>query len=98
MKAVLSITLILVFLVVAAAQSSSELSGYVTYTDRRPASGAVVTVGNFSVTTDANGYYKLGFVRPGMRTVLITPQGRATRSFTVNVGTGPTKQNFVVNW
>ena len=57
MKVVLSFSLILVLVVAGAAQRASELSGYLLYKDKSPAKGVVVSIGNFNVVTDANGYY-----------------------------------------
>jgi len=98
MKTILSITLVLVFLVAAAAQSNSELYGYVRYRDNSPAKGTVVSIGNFSVTTDANGYYKMTYLNPGLKIVSITPPGKPTRSFRVRIGSNPKQQDFIVDW
>ena len=56
MKFTLSFTLVLILVIAAFAQSSSELSGYVRYGDNSPVSGAVLGIGNFNVATDRNGY------------------------------------------
>lgn len=98
MKAVLTISLILVFLVPAFAQRDSELYGYVRYANNSAARGVIVSIGNFSVATDANGYYKMGYLRPGLKVVLITPPGKETRSFKVLVGSSPTQRDFIVDW
>jgi hypothetical protein len=76
---------------------NSELSGYVRY-GSSPAKGVVLSIGNFSVTSDGNGYYKLGYLRPGVKTVWVTPPGKQARSFSVQVGAGPTQKDFVVDW
>ena len=98
MKVVLSFSLILVLVVAGAAQRASELSGYLLYKDRSPAKGVVVSIGNFNVVTDANGYYKVTYLKPGLKVVSITPPNKATRSFKVMIGTKPTQKDFVVNW
>ena len=98
MKVVLSFSLILVLVVAGAAQRASELSGYLRYKDKSAAKGVVVSIGNFSVVTDANGYYKVTYLKPGLKVVSITPPNKATRSFKVMIGTKPTQKDFVVNW
>ena len=98
MKVVLSFSLILVLVVAGAAQRASELSGYLLYKDKSPAKGVVVSIGNFNVVTDANGYYKVTYLKPGLKVVSITPPDKATRSFKVMIGTKPTQKDFVVNW
>ena len=98
MKVVLSFSLILVLVVAGAAQRASELSGYLLYKDKSPAKGVVVSIGNFYVVTDANGYYKVTYLKPGLKVVSITPPDKATRSFKVMNGTKPTQKDFVVNW
>ena len=58
MRAAFCVTLILVCLITVAAHrsSSSQLFGYVTYSDNSAAKGVVVTVGDFNVATnDAGG-------------------------------------------
>jgi hypothetical protein len=98
MKAAVCVALILVCLVVAAAQRPSELYGYVKYQNNSPAKGVVVSIGNFNVATDKNGYYKVTFLKPGWKVVSLTPPGKVTRSFKVMVGSTSTQKDFVVNW
>lgn len=98
MKVVLGFSLILFLAVAGAAQRASELSGYLRYKDKSAAKGVVVSIGNFSVVTDANGYYKVSYLKPGLKVVSITPPDKATRSFKVMIGTKPTQKDFVVNW
>lgn len=101
MKAIRSISLILILVAVAgaAAQRDTALSGYVRYKNNNAAAkGVVLSVGSFSVTTDANGYYKIDYLKPGVKVVSITPPGRQTRSFTVQVGANPTQKDFFVDW
>ena len=100
MKAVLSISLMLIIVVAAAAtpQKDTALSGYVRYTNKAAAKGVVLSVGSFSVTTDANGYYRIGYLRPGAKTVLVTPPGKQTRSFPIQVGANSTQKDFTIDW
>src|SRR5262245_6205960 len=99
MKGAIGSFLILVCLAWAAAQQRpSELSGYVTYPNKSPAKAVVVSVGSFSVATDANGYYRITALKAGARRVSLSPPGKKTRSFPVTVGTQPTKKDFVVFW
>ncbi len=98
MKVVQSFSLILVLVVAAAAQRATELSGHLQYKDRSPAKGVVVSIGNFNVVTDANGYYKVSYLKAGLKVISITPPDKATRSFKVMIGTKPTQKDFVVNW
>jgi len=98
MKAFLAISLTLFFLAAVAAQTSSQLSGYVRNKDKLPVKGVVVTIGDFGVATDANGYYKLSYLKPGTKIVSISPPGKVTRSFKVTVTSRPTQRDFVVYW
>ena len=98
MKAIRCVTLIFICLVAAAAQGSSQLFGYVKNSDSTPARRVIVSVGNFNVATDGNGYYKLPYVKAGTNVVSLTPSEKATRSFRVVVGSGPTQQDFTIDW
>lgn len=98
MKAIRIVSLILILVAAAAAQPDTALSGYVRYSNRTAAKGVVLSVGNFSVTTDANGYYKMGYLRPGAKVVSITPPGKQTKSFPVQVGAAPTQKDFTIDW
>ncbi len=98
MKVVLCTTVIFVCVVLAMAQKSSELNGHVWYSNKSPAEGVILTIGNYSVTTDKDGYYKITFLKPGLCRVLIKPPDKATRSFKVMIGSTPTQKDFVVNW
>ena len=62
MKFLISFTLVLILVMAALAQSSSELSGYVRYGDNSPARGVILSIGNVNVATDANGYYKMSYL------------------------------------
>src|SRR5262245_48890416 len=99
MKTVLSITVILILLAATtASQRDSELSGFVRYQNNTAARGVVLSIGNFNVTTDVNGYYKMGYVKPGVKTVWVTPPGKQARSFQVQIDANPTRRDFTVNW
>ncbi len=98
MKLALSLMLVLVLVIAALAQSSSELSGYVRYGDNSPVNGAVLSIGNFNVATDGNGYYKISYLRPGVKVVAVSPPNKDTRTFRVVVNDSPTQQNFKVDW
>lgn len=98
MKFTLSFTLVLILVIAAFAQSSSELSGYVRYGDNSPVSGAVVGIGNFNVATDRNGYYKISYLRPGLKQVSVTPPNKETHIVPVVVNSTPTQRDFTVNW
>jgi hypothetical protein len=98
MKFALSFTLVLVLVIAAFAQSSSELSGYVRYGDNSPVRGAILSIGNFNVATDANGYYKMSYLTPGVKSLRLTPPEKVTHFYRVVVNNSPTQQDFTVNW
>lgn len=98
MKFALSFILVLVLVIAALAQSSSELSGYVRYGDNSPVRGAILSLGNFNVATDGNGYYKMSYLTPGVKLVAVTPPKKVTRTFKVVVNNSPTQQDFKVDW
>lgn len=98
MKFALSFTLVLFLVMAALAQDSSELSGYVRNSDNTPAKGVIVSIGNFNVATDAKGYYKMGYLKPGVKAVAVTPPNRTTRTFRVVVNNSPTQRDFRIDW
>ena len=99
MKAALLVTSISICLAVATmAQNQSQLYGYVKYGNNSPARAVAVSVNGYSVATDNNGYYKMGFLRPGVVIVSVTPRGKPTRSFKVMVGAAATQKDFVIDW
>jgi hypothetical protein len=98
MKFAISFTLVLVLVTVTLAQRSSELSGYVRYSDNSPARGVILSIGNFSVATDANGFYKMSYLAPGVKAVAVTPPKKITRTFRVVVNNNPTQRDFKVDW
>lgn len=98
MKAGLCAIAILVCVMLAMAQQTSELYGWVKYSNQSPAQGVVLTMGNYSVATDKDGYYKIPFIKPGWRTISIAPPGKATRSKSVKVETKPTRFDVPIDW
>jgi hypothetical protein len=98
MKIVLTLSLTLLLMVSAFAQRDTELYGYIRYNNQSAARGVVVSIGNFSVATDQNGFYKIGYLRPGVKEVFITPPGKQTRSFRVVVGNNATHRDFTIDW
>lgn len=98
MKAVLCSAVIFASVALAVAGKPSELSGHVYYINKTPAEGVVLSIGNYSVTTNKDGYYRMTFLRPGSQEVLITPPNKATRSFTVTVESEPTFKDFWIDW
>ena len=82
----------------ALAQKSTQLYGYVKYSNGSPASGVVLTLGNYSVTTDKSGYYKMTFLRPGRFGVSVTPPGKKTVTIRVVINSTPTKADFTITW
>lgn len=97
MKAALCAIAIMVCVMLAMAQQTSELYGWVTY-NKSPVPGVVLTMGNYSVATDKNGYYKIPFLKPGRRTISIAPPGKATRSKTVTIESTPTRFDVPIDW
>ena len=98
MKAVLCSAVIFACVAPGVAGKSSELSGHVYYSNKTPAQGVVLSIGNYSVTTDKDGYYRMTFLRPGSQEVLVTPPDKATRSFTVTVESELTLKDFWIDW
>ena len=98
MRAAFCVTLIFVCLMTVAARRSSQLYGYVSYSDNSAAKGVVVSVGDFNVITNDAGYYKVASVSSGDNVVSITPPGKTTRSFPVSIGSGATQKDFKIDW
>ena len=98
MKIVLTISLMLALAVPSFAQRDTELYGYMRYSNRSAARGVVVTIGNFSVASDDKGFYKISYLRRGVKEVLVTPPGKHTRSFRVIVGDRATQRDFTIDW
>jgi hypothetical protein len=98
MKFALSFTLVLILMIAALAQNSSELSGYVRYRDNSPVRGAILSIGNFNVATDERGYYRMSSLRPGVKDVAVSPPDKQTRTFRVVVNSSPTQRDFNVDW
>ena len=50
------------------------------------------------VATDANGYYRMSSLAPGVKSVAVTPPSKLTRTFKVVVNNSPTQRDFRVDW
>ena len=98
MKIFFSTTIILVCLMLYSMHISTEMYGRVTYRDGSAASGVVLTIGNYSVTTDANGDYKMAFLRPGVTLVAVSPPRKITKTFRVNIAPTPMRRDFPIDW
>ena len=98
LKAALCTVAILACVMLVMAQQASELNGYVTYPNKSPVQGVVLTMGNYSVVTDKNGFYRMTFLKPGVRTITISPPGKATRSRPVKILPTPTRLDIQVDW
>jgi hypothetical protein len=89
---------ILVCVLVAMAQPTSELFGWVKYNNQSPAEGVVLTLGNYSVATDKDGHYRIPFLRPGPRKLLIAPPGKETRSRDITIEATATRVDVNIDW
>lgn len=98
MKSLLCGLIISLCLVPAVAQQTTQLSGYVKYTNKTAAKGVVMTIGSYSVVTDANGYYKFSYLKPGATKISISPPGKRTRVFKITILTRPTLKDFPIDW
>ena len=100
MKTIVLLMLMLLFLAPAAAlpQEQTKLYGWAKWGDNNVARGVVMSLGSYSVATNAEGYYEFAFLRAGNHVVSVTPPGKPTRSFTVNVNGSTTRKDFVINW
>lgn len=98
MKAMVLASLICVGALMAIAQQPTELRGQVKYKNNTPAARVVISISGFNVVTDANGYYKIGFLRPGLQTVRITPPGKSSRFHRVKIQPTATEYNVKINW
>lgn len=82
----------------AVSQQSTQLSGYVKYNNNTAAKGVVVTIGTYSVVSDANGYYTFNYLKPGVTAVSVSPRGKRTKVFRVTISSTPTTRDFVIDW
>lgn len=98
MKTALCSAVILACVALAVAGKSSEMYGHVYWSNNTPAEGVVLSIGNYSVTTERDGSYKMAFLRPGPQEVSITPPGKSTRKRTVTIKPEPTLQDFRIEW
>lgn len=100
MKAALCSAVILACVALVMAGKSTELYGHVYYSDKTPAPGVVLSIGNYSVTSEQDGSYRMTFLRPGSQVVLVKPPGKdkVTRPFRVTIKSEPTLKDFLINW
>jgi hypothetical protein len=89
---------LLCFICAAATAQVSQLIGSVRWQNGGPAQGVTVSIGAYSVVTDRSGSYRFGFLRPGAYEVAISPPGKATKSFKVQIAAGATRRDFTIAW
>ena len=98
MKPLVLIFLVGLFAVASHAQQKySELSGHVT-AGNLPARGVTLTIGGYGIATDGNGYYRFGFLKPGVVMVRVTPPNKQTRTIKVIITDQPTRRNIAIDW
>ena len=98
MKPLVLAFIIGLFVVAANAQQRySELSGRVTI-GNQPVRGVTLTIGGYGLVSDGNGYYRFGFLRPGVVTVRVTPPNKQTRMIKVMIAQQPTTKNIAIDW
>lgn len=102
MKFVVLSPFVMIFLLFAFAgysgAQSSQLQGYIRWTNNQPVSGATVSIGAYAIGTDQHGHYNFGPLNPGQYTIAISPPGKPSRSFSISVGPGPVQIDFKVDW
>jgi len=98
MKAALCSAVILACVALVMAGKSTELYGHVYNNDKTPAQGVVLSIGNYSVTSEKDGSYRMTFLRPGFQVVSVKPPGKVTRPFKVVIKSEPTLRDFFINW
>lgn len=76
----------------------SQLTGVVRWQNGGLAQGVTLTIGAYSVVTDRSGGYSFRFLRPGSYIVAISPPGKPTKSFKVQVAAKATHQDFTIAW
>jgi hypothetical protein len=95
------ITLLAVLLCVICAPATaqvSQLTGSVRWQTGGRAQGVTVSIGAYSVVTDRSGGYSFRFLRPGTYVVAISPPGKPTKSFKVQLAAGATRRDFTIAW
>jgi len=98
MKPLVLVFIVGLFVVAANAQQRySELSGHVTIANQ-PVRGVTLTIGGYGLVSDGNGYYRFGFLRPGVVMVRVTPPNKQTRMIKVMIAEQPTTKNIAIDW
>jgi len=92
------LTVLLCIICAPAIAQVSQLTGSVRWQNGGPAQGVTVSIGAYSVVTDRSGSYRFGFLRPGTYAVAISPPGKPTKSFKVQVAAGATRRDFTIAW
>lgn len=76
------ILICLIFAISFAQVETYELEGWVKYQNNDPARGVTMSIGNYAIATDQNGYYRFTLlwpVEPGEYVISISPPGRPIR-------------------
>lgn len=81
-----------------ATDQASQLTGSVRWQNGAPAQGVALTIGAYTVVTDKSGSYRFGYLRPGTYSVAVSPPGKPTKSFKVQVAAGSTHRDFTIAW
>ena len=92
------LALLLCVVILQAAAQVSQLMGSVRWQNGAPAQGVALTIGAYTVVTDKSGSYSFGYLRPGTFSVAVSPPGKPTKSFKVQVAAGATHQDFTIAW
>ena len=94
----LSIALTLLSVMTVTTVEAAELNGRVAWSNGRPAVGVTLTIGSYSVISNSNGDYAFTFLAKGRQVVSISPSGKKTRSFTVEITDDDMRKDFVITW
>jgi hypothetical protein len=92
------LAILLCAICLAAAAQVSQLTGSVRWPDGKPAQGVALTIGAYTVVTDKIGSYRFAYLRPGTFVVQISPPGKPTKSFKIQVTAGATHKDFTIAW
>lgn len=94
----LSIALVLLSAMALTTAEAAKLAGRVTWSDGSPAVGVTLTMGSYSVTSNRNGEYTFSFLATGRQVVSVSPPGKRTYSFVVEIAGDNIYKNFVITW